>query len=136
MRSIRGAILFLCAAGSVFAQPYHQRVPPSQLTKEHQALLAIYERALFDSAVYQSKHLRTLRPLAPDANGEVIVATATSLDGKVGELLAVKGAGVWVTGVPEVRDICRTFTGDVVMQVRQLLGLPPDAHISPSSLCA
>lgn len=129
---MRGTILLLIlttAAGNAMAQPYHQRIPPSQVTREYQTLLATYERAVFDSAVYQSRNLRPLRPLTPDANGEVIVATATSMDGKVGELLPVKGAGVWVTGVPEVRDICRAFTGDVVMQVRQLLGLPPDAHI-------
>ena len=119
----------VCAAGTIFAQPYHQRIARLETTHEQQVLDGIYERAVFDSAVYQSKNLRPLRPLVPDANGEVIVATATSLDGKAGELLPVKGMGVWVTAVPEVQDICRTFKGDVVMQVRQLLGLPPDAHI-------
>jgi hypothetical protein len=34
---------------------------------------------------------------------------------------------MWVTGVPEVQTICRGFQGDVAMQLRQLLGLPPDA---------
>jgi hypothetical protein len=130
----RSLSVVLLSAISIFTvrpaagQPYHRRIPPSPVTAEHTRLLAEYERALFDSAVYQSDHLRPLRPLTADEHGEVLVATLTSLDGKVGELLPIAGAGVWVTGVPEVRDICREFTGDVVMQLRQLLGLPPDAH--------
>jgi hypothetical protein len=35
--------------------------------------------------------------------------------------------GMWVTGVPEVQTICRGFHIDVAMQLRELLGLPPDA---------
>lgn len=120
------ALFFACSA---MAQPYHQRVPPSPVTAEHKSLLATYHQAIFDSAVYERKHLRTLRPLTADANGEVTVATLTSLDGDVGHLLPITGSGVWVTGVPEVQNICRGFTGDVVMQLRQLLGLPPDAHV-------
>ncbi len=68
-------------------------------------------------------------PLVADEHGEVLVATLTSQDGKPGDLMTIDGAGTWVTGVPEVQDKCRTFTGDVVMQSRQLLGLPPDAHV-------
>jgi len=32
-----------------------------------------------------------------------------------------------VTLVPEVRDSCLTFTGDVTLRLEQLLGLPPGA---------
>jgi hypothetical protein len=114
---------------SASGQPYHQRRAPAVITAEHTQLLRTYERAVFDSAVYQAANLRSLRPLIPNEKGEVLVASLTSLDGKVGDLLPVADAGVWVTGVPEVQDICRGFTGDVVMQLRQLLGLPPDAHV-------
>ena len=123
------ATVFFSVTVPATGQPYHERIPPSQVTDDHTDLLRIYEQAIFDSAVYQNKNLRPLRPLVADANGEVIVATLTSLNGNAGELLPISGAGVWVTGVPEVQDICRGFTGDVVMQVRQLLGLPPDAHV-------
>src|SRR5436305_8216140 len=34
---------------------------------------------------------------------------------------------MWVTDVPEVQTICRGFTGDIEMRLRELLGLPPDA---------
>jgi len=111
------------------AQLYHQRIPPSQVTDEYSALLARYERSIFTSAVYDSKNLRQLCPLVADENREVVVVTMTSKDGNVGDLLPITGTGVWVTGVPEVQDICRHFTGDVVMRLRELLGLPPDAHI-------
>lgn len=119
----------ICIAVSAAGQPYQQRIQALSVTREHDRLLAVYERAVFDSAVYQSKNLRALHPLVADANGEVVVATLTSLDGKVGDLLPVTGAGVWVTAVPEVQEICRGFTGDAVMGLRQLLGLPPDAHV-------
>jgi hypothetical protein len=135
MRRVDRLVLLLSVAAitiqsaPAYAQPYHRRIPPAQVTAEHQSLLAMYECAIFNSAVYDSTNLRRLRPLVADSNGEVIVATLTSADGKVGELLPVTGTGVWVTGVPEVQEICRGFSGDVVMKVRQLLGLPPDAHV-------
>jgi len=126
------SIALIVAAVPAFAQPYHKRVAPSAdvaATAEYKALVVTYDRAIFDSSVYESKNVRPLRPLTPDSNGEVLVSTLTSLDGAVGTLLPVTGSGVWVTGVPEVFDRCQTFTGDVVMQLRQLIGLPPDAHI-------
>ncbi len=129
MRRLSFSLVLFLLALSAAGQPYHLRIPPARITAEHTNLLTIYGQAIFDSAVYQRKNLRPLRPLTADANGDVIVATLTSLDGNAGELLPITGAGVWVTGVPEVQNICRGFTGDVVMQVRQLLGLPPDAYV-------
>lgn len=129
MRRIALSLFLFLVAIPAAGQPYHLRIPPPRVTAEHTNLLAIYEQAIFDSAVYETKNLRPLRPLVADADGEVIVATLTSLDGKAGDLLPITGSGVWVTGIPEVQDICRGFTGDVVMHVRQLLGLPPDAHV-------
>lgn len=125
-------VVLVAESRSAFAQPYHKRVPPSAAvatSSGYQSLVATYDRAIFDSSVYKSANLRPLRPLTPDANGEVLVSTLTSLDGAVGTLLPVSGSGVWVTGVPEVQVLCQTFTGDVVMQLRQLIGLPPDADI-------
>jgi hypothetical protein len=124
--------LFLCAGALQAQQPFQRgtEVKPEQpLAGETQALWNIYERAVFDSAVYQRWNLRPLRPLTPDEQGQVLVATVTSRDGKVGDSLTAGTYGMWVTGVPEVQTICRAFRGDVSMQLRQLLGLPPDADV-------
>ena len=118
------ALLAVLAAAPLLAQPYHQRKGTAE-----DALHVRYERAIYEASVYERANVRPLRPLTPDQNGEVLVATLTSMKGNVGELLTVGGSGIWVTGVPEVQDKCRTFRGDVVMRLRQLLGLPPDAHV-------
>jgi len=128
---IRLLALFLFGAVALHAQqPFERKteVTPTQpLAGETQSLWGTYERAIFDSAVYQRWNVRPLRPLTPDANGNVLVVTLTSKDGEVGATLPVGTYGAWVTGVPEVQTICRAFHGDVAMQLRELLGLPPDA---------
>jgi hypothetical protein len=123
------AVLCLALALPLFAQPYEKRIPPAVITAEHKALLARYDLAIYDSSVYKAEHLHPLRPLVPDANGEVLVATLTAQDGKVDDFMTIGGTGTWVTSVPEVQDKCRTFTGDVVMRLRELIGLPPDAPV-------
>lgn len=92
-----------------------------------QVLWNAYERSIYDASVYTPWHVRPLRPLTPDEKGNVLVATLTSKDGKPGDTITAGQFGMWVTGVPEVQDICRGFKGDVQMQLRELLGLPPDA---------
>lgn len=133
MRQRLSCLLLAAAlsAAPLAAQPYLHRIPPpNAASAEHQALLAAYDRAIYDSSVYRAENLRPLRPLQPDEHGEVVVATLTSHDGTVGELLTIGGQGTWVTGFPEVQTICRKWTtGDVEMRLRQLIGLPPDAHI-------
>lgn len=126
MRRFVGVLVFLAAlTQAAIAQPYHR-------TKEEagaRELQLVYEKAIYDSAVYRCANLRELRPLSPDRDGQVLVATLTSLDGEVGSLLTSSGDGIWVTGVPEVQNKCQEFTGDVLMQTRQLLGLPPNADV-------
>lgn len=125
MRNIASLIfLAFLAAAPLAAQPYHQRRGVVE-----DALNARYERAIYEASVYDRANVRPLRPLTPDANGEVLVASLTSINGNAGELLTVGGSGIWVTGVPEVQEKCRMFQGDVLMRLRQLLGLPPDAHV-------
>ncbi len=124
------AIVFFASLTTLQAQPYQRKTeatPSQPISGLTQSLWNAYERAIYDSSVYQRWNLRLLRPLTPDASGQVIVATATSREGNVGETIVVPAQGIWVTGVPEVQTICRNFHGDVTMQVRQLLGLPPDA---------
>lgn len=128
-------ILVLALLVSSFAaqgQGLHRHVPVSAaapLNAEQQSLWTHYEQSIFDSAVYQRWNVRPLRPLTPDANGEVLVATLTHRNYTVGETIQPEG-DIWVTGVPEVQTICRAFKGDVQMQLRELIGLPPDEDIS------
>ena len=119
----------LLLASTLAAQPYHKVLPPSEITDEHKRLRVLYDKAIYDASVYKPEHVRKLRPLQIDANGEVLVATLTSHDGEPGTLLTSTGDGIWVTGVPEVLDVCRTWSGDVTMKLRQLIGLPPEAHV-------
>jgi hypothetical protein len=123
-------ILIVMSPAVLHGQPFLRRAeakPDQPLAGETQALWSAYERAVYDSSVYQRWNVRPLRPLVPDVNGQVVVATVTNKDGKVGDTITVGAHGTWVTGVPEVQTICRAFRGDVAMQVRELLGLPPDA---------
>jgi len=122
--------VFVAASGLQAQQPFQRQAevkPDQPLAGETQALWNAYERAVVDSSVYQRWNVRPLRPLTPDEHGQVLVAMVTSKDGKVGDTIAAGTYGMWVTGVPEVQTICRGFHGDVAMQLRQLLGLPPDA---------
>lgn len=108
--------------------PYERPAAPAEPTPAYTRLLDAYEDAIFASSVYDAANVRELRPLTPDANGDVVVVALTSRDGKVGELFPV-GTGAWVTAVPEVQNICRHFRDDLPMRLRQLLGLPPDASV-------
>jgi hypothetical protein len=135
MRSrFRLLVLFLAiTAGPLHAQQPFQRqteaTPSQPIAGATQLLWNAYERTIFDAAVYQRWNVRPLRPLTPDENGNVLVATLTSKDGEVGSTITAGAYGLWVTGVPEVQTICRGFHGDVLMQLRELLGLPPDADV-------
>jgi len=127
MKSIKNAILAAIVATlavSASAQPFRHKtsggLPPGD------PLWTRYWAAVFDSSVYETKHLRPLRPLVADADGYIRVATATHQHPPTGPY-DTADQWIWVTGVPEVQTKCRAFTGDVQMQVRQLLGLPPDA---------
>jgi hypothetical protein len=80
--------------------------------------------------VYIRWNLRKLRPLTVDANGMVTVATITSDPGTPGQWFTAHSGGTWVTGVPEVREICSQWRGtpaEIETRLRQLIGLPPDA---------
>jgi hypothetical protein len=83
----------------------------------------VYRHAVFESAVYQRDHVRELRPLTATDDGTVLVASLHAV-GLPQKTLHLEG-DMWVTGVPEVRDLCRTFDGDVLGRLHQLLGLPP-----------
>lgn len=124
-------VLFVATA---HAHPYKRKAAsptaPPVINAETQLLWTQYERAVFDSAVYQRWNIRKLRPLTIDPDGTVLVATLTSHEGKKDEPITAHGGGIWVTGVPEVQTICQQWRGTpdyIEMRLRQLIGLPPDA---------
>jgi hypothetical protein len=131
MRKILWVALALVLSTSAFAQPFRKRVeaPSAPLSAVDQTLWNLYFKAIYDSSVYQQVNLRQLRPLVPDSNGNILGATLTSRNGTVGQPLPSGNGGIWITGVPEVQDICRGWTGDIPMRLRELIGLPPDADI-------
>ncbi|HVI07721.1 MAG TPA: hypothetical protein VND65_05455 [Candidatus Binatia bacterium] len=88
------------------------------------ALWSAYNAAVEHSAVWRNEDLRRLKPAVVGADGKIWVATATRYDGQ-----SPLYGDTWVTIIPELQNLCRQFTGDVAMQVRAVLGLPPDKEI-------
>jgi hypothetical protein len=132
MRTTLALVLALAFVISAQAQDDRRHVPvagATPLNDELQQLWTRYEQSIFDAAVYERWNVRPLRPLVPDPDGEVLVATLTRVNYTAGESFAPRG-DIWVTGVPEVQTICRGFRVDVQMQLRELIGLPPDQDIS------
>lgn len=86
---------------------------------------AVYAQAIANAAVYAPEHVLPLNAIVPDAHGTVRVVTLTSWNYQSGD--QTLGRSIWVTAVPEVRDSCNSWRdeADVVMRLRQLLGLRP-----------
>ena len=103
-----GAFLFV--ASFAFAQ-------------EDPALWSAYYDAVRDSAIYNPTKLRPLKPLVPDANGNVLVVALGPSAYTAGTIQT--SSDIWVTLVPEVQTLCRQYGADAPMRLRQLLGLPP-----------
>lgn len=91
---------------------------------------AIYDHAMVQAGVWRPQHLRELKPVVPDANGEVVVVTLKGewVKWENGPMQAERD--IWVTVVPEVQERCRAFTGDKPMRLRQLLGLTPTQNVT------
>jgi len=96
-----------------------------QSAPDETSIMAAYNAAIYDSSVYKFSNLRPLRPLKFDPKTKsVSVVTLTSFSYKLGETtLPVE---VWVTAVPEVQEICRGFSGDLELRLRQFFGLHPN----------
>lgn len=94
-----------------------------QSDPDQSSILAAYNAAIYDAAVYKSSNLRPLMPLEFDSTKAVSVVTLTNSNYKLGKTKL--SDDVWVTAVPEVRDVCRGFSDDLEQRLRQLLGLHP-----------
>src|ERR1700686_3174854 len=88
------------------------------------ALWKNYNAAVEHVSVWRNEDVRLLKPLTVDPDGAVEVVTATKY-----EITTPLYGDTWVPIVPEVQTICRRFTADVAMQLRELLGPPPDHEI-------
>lgn len=96
----------------------------AQSEKEQAENLKAYNESIYDASVYRFSNLRPLKPLIfTDSTNSLTVVTLTNYNGyKVGVENTLT-RDVWVTAVPEVKNLCQTFSGDVEMRLRQLLGL-------------
>lgn len=123
----RGSALKLFAASSLLllSAGFGNSAFAFQSAADESSILAAYNAAIYDSSVYKFSNLRPLRPLKFDpATKSASVVTLTSFNYKLGETrLPVY---VWVTAVPEVQEICRGFTGDLDLRLRQFFGLHPN----------
>jgi hypothetical protein len=87
-----------------------------------------FRAAVRSAAVYQSEHVRELKPLTFDSQGMATVSTLTSSPFTVGPTQLSEDA--WVTQVPEVQQLCTQFPASTLtMELRQLLGLHPHTKI-------
>ncbi|HEX6367738.1 MAG TPA: hypothetical protein VF006_02320 [Longimicrobium sp.] len=85
----------------------------------------VYAKAMYDAALYEERDVLPLFPAIADAEGMVRVVTLTA-HGYVRGTTTL-GGDVWVSVVPEARDSCLSWSDDtdLVMRLRQLLGLRP-----------
>lgn len=111
------ALAVLGACASATARPTAMPAPPS--------IADIYARSLYDAAIYEERHVLPLHPAIADGEGMVRVTTLTATNYSRGE--QTLPGDVWVSVVPEARDSCLSWsdTTDLVMRLRQLLGLRP-----------
>lgn len=93
--------------------------------------ITAYNAAINDAAVYKFSNLRPLYPLKFDpTTNTVTVVTLTDYPYTIGTMTLPKDLYLWVTQVPEVQNICRSFTGDLELRLKQLLGLRPGARFT------
>lgn len=119
LKILSGVLLLLLLAG------YDNHSLASQNASDESSVLAAYNASIYDASVYKFSNLRPLNPLKFDpVTKSVSVVTLTNFDYQLGE--TTLPVDVWVTAVPEVQNICRTFTGDLALRLRQLLGLHPN----------
>jgi hypothetical protein len=95
---------------------------------EKDSMVAAYNAAIYDAAVYKSSNLRPLKALTFDPTtrtATVVTFTAHPYERGATTLPIY----VWVTQVPEVQEICQKFSGDLQLSLNQLLGLIPGTKL-------
>jgi hypothetical protein len=93
-------------------------------------LMAAFNAAITDAAVFRFSNLRPLYPLTFDpVTNRATVVTVTDWKGYHKGPLTLE-RDVWVTAAPEVKNVCQNFRGDVALRLKQLLGLRPTTSIT------
>ena len=101
-------------------------------------LETLYNRAILDAEIAEpneiSSNLIAIVPENKDlvwrkdreGNANVLVTTWTKYPGyddKIGQPMDLQ-IDIWVTAVPEMKNRCRSISGDQTLRIKQLLGLP------------
>ena len=117
-------IIFVLAFPAVWAG---RAQGPSQDDSE---LMAAFNAAIIDASVFKFSNLRPLYPLTfdPVTNRATVVSVYDGKGFRKGPLTLERD--LWVTAVPEVKNICQNFRGDVALRLKQLLGLRPGKTVS------
>lgn len=116
------AVALLLLLGCVGSAPAFQKVAAGQKLEKTSG--EAYDAAKIDARCCKPENLRRLKPLQFDSDGRAVVVTLT--DKKFEDKMHRFSADRWVTLPSEVQGICRGFTDNLEMRLRQLLGLPPD----------
>jgi hypothetical protein len=110
------AALLVSIAGCAAQSANVKATPQDDIT-------ALYNHSIYEASVFKPEHIL---PLKVPADGEVAVVTFTH-DQKIA--LGRTNTGkktIWITLVPEVQDLCRTWhTDNLILRLEQLIGLPP-----------
>lgn len=115
------ALLAACTPAPVAA--------PSPRAAPDSVLMARYNHAIRQAAVWELSHVLRLNP-APDTATRLVVGTFTSWRGYRSSSYPntiTLSQDVWVTLVPEVRDSCQGSADGAVLRLEQRLGLPPQS---------
>lgn len=88
---------------------------------------ALYDAALDRSAVFQEANVRPLKPLSYPVAALTLTNDASWAVGQEGKTIALNNSyGTWITVEPEVKEICKGFPRDgVIDKLHYLLGLKP-----------
>lgn len=114
--------------------------PSSEVVAGKEDLNALYNESIVKSATVTPGDGLPLVPLVPGPDGTFTVTTWAKCRGEgthdrcgsyVAQSSVILKWDVWVTGSNEVRNKCRTWTGDIVLQIQQVLGMPPPQKPMP-----
>jgi hypothetical protein len=117
---VLGFVLLLLTAAGETSSVHAQQSSPDEA-----GIMAAYNASIYDAAVYKFSNLRPLRPLKFDPATKTVQVVA--LNNYPYDLGPSKPLPIylWVTQVPEVQEICQTFSGDLALRLHQLFGLHP-----------
>lgn len=126
-------ILLVCCLLSAACSTTSSSDEPETLEE----LEAGYQAAILDAETAEASEISTdlvaITADNPDliwsgvaGESDVLVVTWTDWDGYAVGAWNMGDYNAWVTVAPEVQEFCQAYTGDDVLRLEQLLGLPPE----------